>query len=161
MIRMSMLRNVPVILEEKQIGLFHSACFDQTRKRVRALIVSSGMRGKRIVQAQHVRMIAEGFILIDGWEKYRRTDKQQTSLFVRDTTGLLAGRVTDYAIDKRTLEVLAIEVVSGYLPREICKRDWLYAYSFAEDSDELSIPVVLHSGPCFSREGNEECGCPP
>ena len=152
---------MPVVLGEKQIGLFQNACFDPTRKRVCALIVSSGMRGKRTVPARHVRMIADGFILCDGWSRYRRTDKQQNALFVRDATGLLAGRVTDYAIDKRTLEVLAVEIAPGYLPAENRLRAWIYAYSFMEDSEELSIPVVLHSLPCISREGNGACGCPP
>jgi len=140
-----MLRNIPVILGEQQMGLFQSACFDKTRKRVCAFIVSSGVRGKRIVPAQHVRMIADGFILVDGWSRYRHSDRQQTSLFVRDTTGLLVGRVTDYAIDKRTLEVLAVELIPGYWTRERRARDWIYAYNFAEDSDELSIPAFLLS----------------
>lgn len=152
---MSMLRNAPVILGEKQIGLFQDACFDQTRKRVCALIVSSGIWGKRIVRAQHVRMIAEDFILVDSWSKYHQTDKQQNSLFVRDAGGILAGRVTDYAIGKKELDVLAVEVTPGYLPAENRRRIWVYAYSFAKENDELNIPVVLHSLPRFSREGNE------
>lgn len=145
--RISMLRNAPVVLGEKQIGLFQNVCFDQARKKVRALIVSSGMRGRRTVCAQHVRMIADGFILIDGWSKYRQTDKQQNSLFVRDTTGLLAGRVVDYAIDRRTLEVLAIEVIPGYFFPENRCRMWVYTYSFIGDSEELSIPVIQHNLP--------------
>lgn len=155
LIRISMLRNIPVILGQRQMGIFQSACFDTARKRVCAFIVSSGVRGKRIVQAQHVRMIADGFILVDGWSRYRHSDKQQTSLFVRDTTGLLVGRVTDYAIDENAMEVLAIEVISGYCAKDRKERNWIYAYSIAEDSDELSIPAFLHDQPLISGEGNE------
>ena len=158
---MSVLRNVPVIHGEKQIGLFQSMCFDQARKRVRAFVISSGMHGKRIVHAQHIRMIANEFILIDGWSRFRHTDKQQTALFVRDTSGRLAGCVTDYAIDETTLEVLAIEMISGYLPKESSTKDWIYQYRFVEDSDELCIPDILNNQQFDFREEFGVCGCPP
>lgn len=138
-----MLRNVPVIWGERQIGYFQEACLDKTRKRVCALIVSSGMHGKRIVQTQHVHMIADGFVLVDNWTKYRCSARQRTTLFVRDTTGLLVGCVTDYAIDKTTMEILAVEIISGYMPKERKVKSWIYAYSFVEESDELSIPVLM------------------
>ena len=158
---MNMLRTTPVIQGERQIGYFQGICFDQARKRVRAFVISSGMYGKRIVEAQHIQMITDKFILVNGWSKYSRTDKQQTSLFVRDTSGLLVGRVTDYAIDETTLEVMAIEIVSGYLPRETRIRDWIYTYVFSENSGELCIPVILRSQQHFCREGFEACGYPP
>lgn len=161
MIRMSMMRNTPVILGERQIGLLQGIRFDHTRKRVCALIASGGMHGKRIVQTQHIRAIGSEFILVDGWSKYRRSDKQQTALFVRDTTGLLVGCVTDYAIDKKTLEVLAIEVLPGYLPWEAREKIWVFAYNFLEDTGELSIPIVLCSEPNFSEEGSRRCEYPP
>lgn len=156
-----MLRNVPVVLGERNIGLFQTACFDPAQKRVCALIVSCGMHGKRIVKAQDVRMIAEEFILIDGFSKYRRSNKQQNTPFVRDTTGLLAGRVTDYAIDRKTLDVMAIEVTPGYLFGEQHKRTWIYAYNRTKTDEALSIPAVLHNCPYLSREENEICECPP
>lgn len=159
LIRMSALRNVPVVLGERQIGLFQDACFDRARKRVYALIVSGGMHGKRIVAAQHVLMLAREFILIDGWSKYRRKNKQQNLPFVRDDTGTLVGRVTDYAIDEKTLDVLALELVPGYLPAENQQKIWMFAYRAA--GDELSIPAALHNGLSYSKEGNEACGCPP
>lgn len=161
LIRMSMLRNVPVVLGEQRVGLLQSVCFDKAHKRICALIVSGGVHGKRIVQVQHVRMITQDFILIDQWSKHSRSDKQQISLFVRDTTGLLIGRVTDYAIEKETMNIRAVEIVPGYLPQELRKRTWIYEYAFSDHSDEISIPDILCSGPCFSKEGNIACECPP
>lgn len=161
LIRMSMLRNTPVIMGERQVGLLQSVCFDHTRKTVRALIVSGGMKGKRMVYARHVLMMTERFILIDGWQKCRKADQQQNGLFVRDPTGILAGRVTDYAIDDATLDVLAIEIAQGYLPVENHCRTWVYTYSPIPDAEEISIPVVLHGLPCYFKGGNEACGCPP
>ena len=156
-----MLRNIPVVFGQRQIGFFQDALFDQTRKRVCAFIVSCGMRGKKIVPAQRVRMIAEGFILIDGLEKYRHSDKQQTTLFVRDTTGLLVGRVTDYAIDPENMEVLAVEMIPGYGIWESRRYIWVYAYSIAKDCDELSVPMDLMNQSLFSREGDNACEYPP
>jgi len=155
-----MLRNIPVICGDRQIGIFQSVCFDKTRKRVCAFVISGGLYGKRMVSIQHVLMIGQGFILIDGWSRYRRLDGQQISMFVRDTTGLLVGRVTDYAIDRDSMEILAIEVLPGYLPKEISIREWIYAYSFSEDADAWIIPTLLHNQSCISKEGNERCECP-
>ena len=48
---MSALRNLPVICENKRLGLLQSISLDPAQKRVSALIVSCGMRGKRVVPA--------------------------------------------------------------------------------------------------------------
>ena len=151
-----MLRNFPVIQEERQVGLLQSIRFDSARKRVCALVVSCGMRGKCVVPAQRVRMIADGFILIDGMEKYRRTDQQETWPFIRDTSGLLIGRIVDYAIDKRTMEVYAIECIQGYWFSDCTCRVWIYEYTSMNVPDECIVPDILSSKPIFSREGNGE-----
>ncbi|MBE5799296.1 MAG: hypothetical protein E7321_05020 [Clostridiales bacterium] len=161
MIRMSMLRNEPVVMGERQIGLLQSISLDKARKRVCALVVSCGMHGKRIVPSQHVCMIADGFILVGSQEKYRHSDKQQIWPFARDTTGLLVGRVTDYAIDRKTLDVLAIEIITGYWGKEIRNRIWLYEYSPASDADEIIIPSLFHNKSSCSTEGSEECDYQP
>lgn len=160
MIRMSQLRNIPVILGEHQIGIVQSMLLDQMRKRVCAFVVSGGMRGKKIVSAQHICVLGEDFIMVDGWCRYRRNDKQQIEMFVRDTSGLLVGRVTDYAIDKRTLEVIAVEVLSGYLPHSWQAKSWMYEYCFSADSDELCTPSIIHNQPNFSEEEFKACGRP-
>lgn len=159
LVRLSALRNVPVILGERQIGLFQHACLDKAQKRVGALIVSGGMRGKRIVPAAHVRVLTKEFILIDGWTKHRQGNKQNDPSFVRDNTGLLVGRVADYAIDEKTLEVLAFELMLGYLPAQRRGKIWMFTYDVS--GTDLSVPIILYSEPSFSREGNEACGCPP
>lgn len=157
MIRMSMLRNVPVIFDERQVGLFQDICFDQARKQVYAFVVSCGIGGKKLVPAEHVRMISQKFILISGMEKYRRSDRQKTSLFIRDITGTLGGYVSDYAIDKRSLDVLALEIQLGYGLKERKIHTWVYAYTYLTDCDEVSIPLDLHYQPCFYREENDAC----
>ena len=63
MVRMSALRNLPVICENKRLGLLQSISLDPAQKRVSALIVSCGMRGKRVVPAEDVLALADGFIL--------------------------------------------------------------------------------------------------
>jgi len=157
--RISLLRNIPVICGERQIGLFQSAYIDKSRKRVCAFVISSGLYGKRIVSIQHIRMIGDNFILIDGWSRYRPLDGQQLSLFVRDTTGLLVGRITDYAIDQESMEIIAIEMLPGYFPKEIYIRKWIYACNYSEDADAWVIPAILCNQSCISKEGNEGCEC--
>jgi len=140
LIRMSALRNTPVVSGERQIGFLQDACFDPTRKRVCAFVISCGLRGKKTVLPKHVHSWADGFIVIDGWLKYRNSDQQHSLVFVRDPSGVLAGCVTDYMIDRNTLEVLAVEITPGYLACERNKRIWLYEYHISVDSDEMSIP---------------------
>lgn len=147
-----MMRNAPVVLSDSRIGFLQSVCFDPTRKTVCALIVAGGLHGKRIVRTENVHMIADGFILVNGHEKYHRERKQQMLPFVRDVTGRLAGRVTDYAVGRKTLDVIAIEVTPGYLPAENRNKVWVYAYSYNPEHDELSMPIILHGKPYFSRE---------
>ena len=143
------------------MGLLQSVCFDQDRKRICALIVSSGVRGKKIVQTQHVQMLEKRFIMVDQWSKYRRSDQQQMALFVRDTTGLLVGRVTDYAIEEETMNILAVEMIPGYFPQAYRRRMWIHEYTFSKGLDEICIPDILHSWPCFSKEVDTTCECPP
>ena len=150
MVRMSALRNTPVICHSRQIGLLQSISLDAARKRVHALVVSCGMRGKRVVLGQHVQAIADGFILADQDDKYKRIYERAGSPFVRDTTGMLAGCVTDYAVDEQTLEILAAEIMPGYWPA----RFWAFAYHSADDPDGgLIVPASLGSGLIVSREG--------
>jgi len=148
LIRFSMLRNCPVICQSKKAGLLQSAYMDEAKKQVTALIVSCGFTGKRIVPAQSILSIADGFILAD---KAMRFHKQKDICFwpmIRDTSGLLAGRVTDYAIDEDTLCVCAIEMIPGYLPFEYRKKIWVYEYSKANDAgNELVIPAGIGNEP--------------
>lgn len=155
LIRMSKLRNMPVVYADRQIGILQGVCLEQSRKRVCAFVISSGLRGKRIVPTTCLRMIAEQFILIDGWCKYRRSDEQRGVLFVRDTTGLLIGHVTDYALDEKTMEILAIEVLTGYFPKECRDKEWHFAFSISQEMDAWIIPAYLHNQSCISKEGNK------
>ena len=153
MIRMSALRNTPVICCSRQIGLLQSISLDAARKRVHALVVSCGMRGKRVVLGQHVQAIGDGFILADQAEKYKRIYEKADSPFVRDTTGMLTGCVTDYAVDEKTLDILAVEIMPGYWPASSRQRFWAFAYYIADGTDgSLIVPASLGSGLIVSRE---------
>lgn len=155
MIRMSSMLNWPVILQNRQEGLLQSVSLDSAQKRVYALIVSCGIRGKRIVFAPQVRSIADGFILVDSIEKYKRRYETDACRFVRDTTGLLTGSITDYAIDENTLSIQALEMIPGYLPSERKVRIWVYEYVRTDrESTELIVPASLGRELILSREGN-------
>ena len=151
MIRMSMLRNYPVIHLQKQIGLVQSLTMDPARKRVQALIVSGGLKGKRILPATMIQAIGDGYILAKSIQAYKRSMEPVISPFARDSTGCLVGLVTDYAIDERTLEVLAAEMMTGYLPHEQRNRIWMYAYHCTGSSDMI-VPASLGSELIFSKE---------
>ena len=159
MIRMSALRNVPVICGEKQLGLLQAVSLDEAQKRVCALIISCGLRSKRMVLPEAVLSIADGFILAKRAEKYRRSMEKTPCAFVRDSTGLLCGRVTDYALDE-SLNVQAVEIMPGYWPSERRSRIWAFTWHRTDD-EALSVPACLGSERIVAREGSEPCACPP
>lgn len=144
MIRLSALRNRPVVCGHKRLGLLQSVSLDSAQKRVCALIVSCGVLGKRVVLPQDVEAIADGFILVRRALRYRRMFETPPCAFARDTTGLLTGRVTDYAIDEATLDVAAVELTTGYLQPSREARLWVLDYvRQGEQSQELTVPACL------------------
>ena len=162
MVRLSVLRNYPVICANKPLGLLQGISLDEQQRRIEALVVSCGFRGKCIVFPEDVRAVADGFILAQKAQKYKRSLEKPLCTFVRDTTGLLAGYITDYAIDEHAMRVTAIELSPGYLPGERKKRLWMYAYArMADGVAEVTIPASLLGEPILSREGIDECAYLP
>lgn len=146
MIRISSLRNLPIICGGQQIGILQNATFDAAQKRVCALIASCGFRGKRIIRADEVLSVTDSFILAEASKEYRRSREAASCRFVRDSTGILSGYVTDYAIDEVTLAVIAIEITQSHLPSAQKKRIWAYEYSRpSSESEELIVPSCLGS----------------
>ena len=144
MVRMSALRNRPVVCCGRRLGLLQSVSLDSAQKRVCALIVSCGALGKRVVLPQDVLAISDGFILAGCAQRYRRAFETPPCAFARDTTGLLAGRVTDYAIDEQTLAVMAFEMMTGYLGPSRRARLWVLDYVRQDArSPELTVPACL------------------
>ena len=160
MVRLSALRNMPVIQGKQRLGLLQSVSLDEARKRVRALIVSCGIRGKRVVSRESVLSIGDGFILAGDSRRYHRSDESSPCPFVRDSSGLLVGYVTDYAIDEATLSVAAAEMKPGHQPR--LDRLCMFSYSRQDAASlELTIPACMGSELIGVREGTESCEYPP
>ena len=162
LIRVSILRNYPVICNHRQIGLMQGVSLNEAQNQVRALIVSCGIRGKKLILPKDIVAFGEGFILVDKASIYARSYESSPSVFVRDTTGLLCGRVTDYAMNESTLEIEAVEMIPGYIGRERRFRVWVYAYVPAEHRNlELVIPACIGNELRLKREGNEACAYRP
>ena len=162
MIRLSVLRNLPVICGHRQIGLLQNASLNEAQNQVLALIVSCGIRGKRVILPESVEAIGKGFVVVRGVQRYKRKYEAAPCSFVRDTSGLLCGRVTDYALDDETFAVQAFEMSPGYLGKARRTRLWIYDYRRSEShAEELIIPALLGHELTFAREGNEECAYPP
>jgi len=160
MIRMSTIRNYPVVCAGRQIGVMQNIRLKPNQKAVEALIISCGIRGKRIVRVSEILSIANGFILIKKDENYFQQIEKNNCQFVRDTTGLLSGRITDYAINKSDLSIYAIEIILGYTLSERKKRIWLYEYQkSSKDEYELIIPTALGIEQIISEEESGLCEC--
>jgi len=116
---------------------------NNTHKRIDALMISCGFRGKRLALPESILSIAEGFILVSQTVRCPRWKEQASVPFVRNTAGMLVGRISDYAIDESALEIMAVEVICGYLPSEYQKRIWVYEYTNRDEAREIVIPVGL------------------
>ena len=154
MIRMSAWRNKPVVLTNRQVGYLQTVILDQAQKRVHALIVSRGIKGKCMVLPEQICHISDCCILIDGTRKYERIKENQPCRFAVDTAGRLVGRVMDYAIDPENMAVNAIEIMPGYLPPESGIRIWVYEYRRSLNAvHTLTIPALTGYEPTLSWEG--------
>jgi len=153
MIRMSAIRNTPVVIGQKTIGILQSISVDMVQKRVYALNVSCGLKGRYMVVPEDILSISDGFILASGLVRYRQDKRQTYPRFVRDSTGLLVGRVTDYAISEDDLRLNAIEMQIGLLGGERRIRIWIIDYTCSPDKSELIVPVSLGSELIYSVGG--------
>lgn len=146
MIRWSLLRNYPIIIGQKRLGLLQSIRLDEAQKRVCALIVARGMLGKCAVLTKDVLSLNEKFILVKCFQRNRCSEEQPPSLFVRDSQGLLTGRITDYAIDEADFRIIAIQMQTGYAWFHPQERFWVYTYVRSSlEASEICIPACLGS----------------
>lgn len=158
MIRLSALRHTPVICCGKRKGLLQSVTFDYDQKKMRSLIVSCGFRGKCVVEAKDILSCSDAFIMAQRCRRFRREDEACGQLFVRDTTGLMAGYIADCAIDERNLSIAALLMRQGYLPSAYRTEIWIYEYKPSEHHrQELIIPASLGSELIFDKEAEEIC----
>lgn len=140
MLRMSSLPGRPVILGQRRLGLLQNVLVDAAQKRVRALIVGRGFLGKCVVLPEAIVSITQDFMLVDGTRRFDRRLEPSGCLFVRDTQGLLVGRVTDFALEDGA--VVAAEICGGY--GKAAPRFWCYRfYPMQGHPDELMIPALL------------------
>lgn len=154
MIRLSAVRNLPVILGDKKLGYVHDFVFDDEQKRVLMLIAACGMRSKRVVFSKDILAMNENFIMIRASYPHKRSMTAVRCCFVHDATGLVAGSVRDYAIDPDTMEIRAIQICTGYLPSDHKRRIWMYSFVRHKDiPDVLSIPLHLCQELISAGEG--------
>ena len=156
LIRMTTLRNKPVILFKRQIGYLQNILPDYAQKRVHALIVSRGMRGKSVVMPEQICHISDNCILIDGITKYDAVKDYSLCRFAVDTSGHLIGRVVDYALDPVSMKVCSVEILPGYLPPECRARIWVYDYRKTMNAAHtLTIPSLTAYEPILCRRESD------
>jgi len=155
LIRVSRLLNRPVICANKQAGFLQSVILDEAQRQIESLIIVCGLRGKSVVPARAISAISEEFILAAHIQKYTRGDERRSPCFIRDTSGLLVGRVSDYALNEETLKISAIEMIRGYLPAERRMRIWLFSYTVSETRlGELVVPLIQGLESMNQKEEN-------
>lgn len=143
MVKMSALRNCPVLCAERRIGFLQSIAVDHRQKRVQSLMMASGMHGKRVVAVGDILSIGDGVIRVRHSQKYTREDEPVPFGFVRDGTGLLVGRITDYMIEERDMRIAALEMIRGYRTSERTPRIWLFTYAMGEKRGEVLVPADI------------------
>ena len=111
---------------------------------------------------ESIEAIGRGFIIARDVRRYNRVQETTLCTFIRDTSGLLCGRVTDYAVNEATLAIEAVEMIPGYLGSARKKRIWVYDYQRSENhAEELIVPACLGGELTLTKEGNEQCAYPP
>lgn len=154
MLRISELRNTPVIVNQIPAGVLHSISMDMEQKRVCALSVSCGLRGRRLVLPEDVLSITNEFILARNIRRYKQPGDRDNARFIRDSTGILVGFVTDYAISEQKMEIEAVEMRIGFLRKEYAARIWVLDFICPPQKEELIVPASLGCELIYSAGRN-------
>jgi len=106
------------------------------------------------------------FVLVGWTEKYKRQIDRDRNEFVRDSSGQLVGCIIDYLIDEHSCEIIAFEMMRGYLGNERRIRIWVYSYEKNGDCDEDTIISTIistdfRSGFDELKEETHTCGFQP
>lgn len=157
MIILSTIRNCPVICQDKRIGLVMGIGLCDDAKQVTELIIACGLRGKRIVSCGNIQSVADGFLLVKDTMRYKHAHHPAKCMFAYDADGLLLGYVTDYAIDEHTMQIQAIEVLTGYLPGKYTKRVWIFDYE-CRNQEKVIVPASFCSELMRLNEEDGICG---
>ena len=73
---MSILRNFSVICGHRQIGLLQNVSLDEAQKQVLALIVSCGIRGKRVILPESIEAMLKKFDEINKKDKKAKSSAE-------------------------------------------------------------------------------------
>jgi len=107
-----------------------------------------------MIDTEDIISISDGFILAKKAIRSRQSVSQSCPCFVRDSTGLLIGRITDYAISESDLQLAAIEMQVGLLGHERRIRIWIMDYSCTSNENEIIVPSSIGSELIYSIRGN-------
>lgn len=155
MLRISDLRNTPVIINQKTVGILHSISIDMVQKKVHALHVSCGLLGRRLVMPEDILNITNEFILVGSIYRYKHPVNSSNARFIRDSTGMLIGYVTDYIINtEHEFQLEAVEMRVGFLPKEYAVRIWALDFFCQIQDDELIVPASLGCELTYSSGRN-------
>lgn len=110
---MKRLIGLPVVLNGKQVGTVARGVVCPDGRKLRGLVVRSGLRSSRFLEAEDIRLLGRVSVLCT--RKPARMPKEAAfRLFrVTDASGARIGLVTDAVLDENTLRVTALEISSG------------------------------------------------
>ena len=110
---MKRLIGLPVIRDGRQIGTVVRGVVDEDGKRLRGLVVRSGLRASRWIDAEDIALLGKLSILTRA-KPARLPRCAGYRLFrVTDADGARIGVVTDVLLDEKSLRVTALEISSG------------------------------------------------
>lgn len=153
---MNSLRNTPIIMENKRIGLLSGMIFDLRDKRAKDIVAACGLRGKRRIDCQHIMTLADGFILVDDTTRSRLQLNCSKKVFAFDTSGVLIGCISDYAIDESSMRIIAVEVTTGYYPGKYMRRIWVFDFEYI-NSEEILLPASIGYELMDLKKGENMC----
>lgn len=156
MFRVNAVRNVPVIMGNKRIGLMMGLHFDLHAKRATEMVVACGLRGKRRIECKYVTGITDEFILVDDTAKSAPERGRINKAFAFDTTGLLVGSVSDYAVDESSMSILASEVTTRYHPGTYSRQIWVFDYEYIK-TGEILLPASIGCELIGTKKEEEIC----
>lgn len=133
------LGGMPVICDGVRLGRVFSARLTPDLKSLAGLYVDCGLRGRRYIPVERVRVLGEVAILVDGGPVSSRPAESVLPRRALSPEGARLGAITGAWVDEDTREVNCLELSRGYVEDLLSGRTRVRFYHVQKDGGEVVV----------------------
>lgn len=134
------LGGMPVVCDGVRLGRVFSVQLTPDLTKMAGLHVDCGLRGRRYIPAERVRVLGEVAVLVDGGPSGARPAEQTLPRRALTPEGARLGAITGAWIDEETRAVESLELSRGYWEDLFLGRVRVRSYHVQKDGGEVVCP---------------------